>query len=85
MKFEEYLVQMVGSDMAKRILSMPEREKRRDIILIMGNQKATGKTTLKNILRRHGYVALEPHDCSYCIELNDELQSLIPQYENRVE
>ena len=85
MKFEEYLVQMVGADRAKSILSLSEREKPYIVILIMGNQKATGKTTLKNILCRHGYVALEPHECAYCIELNDELQSLIPQYENCVE
>lgn len=61
--FEEYLESMIGKQNADKLLNMSQQEKRDQTIIITGIQGSTGKTTLKNVLRKHGYRTLESYEC----------------------
>ena len=58
--FSDYLKSMVGQEKAKEILSMKQKEKENQTIIISGQSGITGKSTLKRLLRKHGYRVLEP-------------------------
>ena len=78
--FEEYLESMLGKQNANKILSMSQQEKKDQVIVITGTQGSTGKTTLKNVLRKHGYRTLESYECielSLCKKLQHPIADFI--------
>lgn len=77
--FKNYLISMVGAEKAEEILNMTPQEKKTKFIMVVGPQRPTGKTTLKQVLREHGYQALEPFE-GMEIVLSDELQHPIPDF-----
>lgn len=76
-----YLVSMIGTEGADKILNMTPQEKKTKFIMVAGKEGPTGKTTLKQILRDYGYQALEPFECIE-IELSEELPHPIPDFIN---
>ena len=79
LSFRKYLISMVGSEKAKEILNMTQREKENRLIIIAGRQGPTGKTVLKHILRKHGYWVLESSECVEVV-LNEEIQQPIVDF-----
>ncbi len=77
--FANYLISMVGRKKAKEILNMTQREKEKRLIIITGRQGPTGKSVLKQILKKHGYLVLESFECVEMV-LNEELQQPIPDF-----
>lgn len=82
--FFNYLMSMVGPDVAEELLSMGNQEKERQYIIIGGRQGPTGKSTLCKVLRKHGYKALEMHEQKY-IHLDAELQCKIADFNELVD
>lgn len=77
--FSDYLNSMVGMEKAKEILNMTQKEKAKQLIVISGQQGRTGKSTLKKLLRKHGYQVLESFECIEVI-LSEEIQHLVPEF-----
>ena len=77
--FFNYLVSMVGPDVAEELLSMGNQEKEQQYIIIGGRQGPTGKSTLCKVLRKHGYKVLEMHEQKY-IQLDAELQCKVASF-----
>lgn len=82
--FFNYLMSMVGPDVAEELLSMGNQEKERQYIIIGGRQGPTGKGTLCKVLRKHGYKVLEMHEQKY-IRLDTELQCKIADFNELVD
>ena len=47
----------------KKVKEICEAMKSGKVIIIKGSQKATGKTTVTNILKENGFVAFEKFEC----------------------
>ena len=84
MTFEEYLVSMIGKEKANELLNMSCSEKKYTFIIIDGRQGPTGKSTLSNVLKKHGFLTLELYEHKI-IQLNNELQCQIPEFSKYVE
>ncbi len=82
--FKNYLISMVGQKKAKEILNMTQREKKSYPIIITGRQGPTGKSTLKKILRRHGYWVMESFEYME-VTLNDQLQHPVADFTSLVD
>lgn len=82
--FSDYLKSMIGQEKAKEILSMKQKEKENQTIIISGQRGITGKSTLKRLLREHGYRVLEPFECIEIV-LSQELQEPIPEFTRLVD
>ncbi|EGP7381726.1 hypothetical protein I0L81_001348 [Listeria monocytogenes] len=65
MKLPDYLTPKQHNEINQAI-------KKKTPILITGKQGPTGKTALKNLLKKEGVVVFEQHDC-LIIELNEIL------------
>ena len=86
MNFNEYLVSAVGKKKAREILDMTQHEKSTRFIVITGRQGPTGKSTLSEVLERHGYRTLELYEHIF-IELNEEIQrpDIVPNFASLVD
>lgn len=70
--FENYLINLLGKEEAKRFLKVLENRPYNDkeIIIIDGPQGACGKTTLCNALKERGIPAVEKW-MTYTVSLKD--------------
>ena len=84
MAFADYLNSMLGQKKAGVILNMTQQEKQDRPIIISGRQGPTGKSTLKKILRKHGYWVLESFECVE-VALDKEIQHPIADFVSLVD
>lgn len=82
MSLDEYLKTILNEEQIKDI---KKAIKHKTPVLIKGVQGPTGKSTLKNILRKQGVSAIEEYELKEditVIELNDFIESPIADIEN---
>lgn len=82
--FADYLESMLGRKKAKEILNMTQQERKACPVIISGRQGPTGKSTLRQVLRRHGYWVLEPFE-GIEVTLNNELQHPVADFASLVD
>lgn len=81
--FFNYLMSIVGPDVAEELFSMSSQEKESRFIIIDGRRGPTGKSTLCKVLQKHGYQVLEMHEQKY-IRLDAELQCEIADFSDLI-
>lgn len=74
MKYKQFLESILTTQQIKDLNKALETKK---VILISGAEGPTGKSTLKDILIRKGYKAIEKYEI-HEIELNKHQNNLIP-------
>ena len=80
MTLKTYLTKMLGKEDAKRVLYAMSHGQP---ILITGRQGATGKSTLREVLRRAGAPAFERWEMCE-VDLSTPLEDWTPHFENQI-
>ena len=80
MKFEDYLISLLGE---KRASDLQEALREGKTIIVCGPQGPTGKSALVQVLRSKGYCAMESFDVCE-VRLDKELPKMIPNFKDDV-